>query len=386
MKSKALETRLTHTGRPDGAPSHAINLAPQRASTLLVNKAEDLYAPGIKTYGLQGMDVHDAAKAALCTLEKADHCILVESGLLACTLPIFTFVGAGDHVLLPGNVYGPTRRYCERSLKRLGGQVSYYNADIGADIEGLIQDNTKLIILESPGSLTFEMPDIRAIVEVARKREVLTALDNSWSAGVYLNPLDLGVDMSILATTKYAVGHADSFSGAILVKDKRIFSKLTEASADLGLFTSADDAYLLLRGLRTLTVRMQRHQQSALDIARWLNELPEVEQVFHPALETDAYHQLWKRDFTGASGLFAFSINAADDGTDLAFLNALELFGLGFSYGGFESLAINCGPQLKRSATTPPSNKPIIRLAIGLEDPEDLKQDLAQAFTSALRT
>ena len=380
LRDAALETKLTHLGRDSGEPSHAVNPPAQRASTMLVNRAEDLYKPGVPTYGIHGMGIHEDVKDALCALEGAEYCSLVESGLLACTLPIFTFVGSGDHILLPGNAYGPTRRYCERSLTRTGGELGFYNADTGADIKDLIQPNTRLIMIESPGSLTFEMPDIRAIVDAAKEHGVLTALDNSWSGGLYLNPLKLGVDISILATTKYATGHADSLSGAVLTRDPKLAAKLEEAAADLGLCLSSDDAYILLRGLRTMPLRLKHQGENALELAAWLQTQDLVEKVFHPALPDDKYHKLWERDFTGSSGLFAFSLAVDRPNADVDFLNALNLFGYGFSYGGFESLAIHCGPQLKRKDAPLPCKGPMIRLSVGMEHVEDLKSDLMRGF------
>ena len=377
-----LDTKLIHLGRGAGEPSHGVNIPAHRASTLLLNRAEDLYKPGIPTYGLHGMDVHEAAKQALCALENAAHCTLVESGLLACTLPIFALVGSGEHVLIPDNVYGPTRRYCERSLKRLGGAVTYYSADIGAEIETLIKPETRLILMESPGSLTFELPDIGAIVDVAKRKNVLTALDNSWSGGLFLHPLDLGVDLSLVATTKYATGHADGLSGAILTNDESLYQRMTNAAADLGLCLSSDDAYLLLRGLRTMPLRLRHQQDSAFEIAKWLQSRSDVAQVLHPALPDDPYHELWKRDFSGASGLFAFYLHAEDLEHAHAFLNALKVFGMGFSYGGFESLAIHCSPQLKRTAKAVTQKGQLIRLSIGLEDVNDLISDLERGFSA----
>ena len=239
---------MIHSGRTPSKQMGAVNPPIHRASTIILEHAEDLYKDGVRTYGLGGMQVHDELKNALCALEDADHCLLVESGLLACTLPIFALVGSGEHVLLPDNIYSPTRRYCNRSLKRAGGAVTYYDPSIGEGIADLIQDNTRLIMIESPGSLTFELPDIRAIVSAAKARGVATALDNCWGSGVYLRPLDLGVDISILATTKYAGGHSDTLSGAILLNDANLTKKLQEAAADLGLCTSPEDASIVLRG------------------------------------------------------------------------------------------------------------------------------------------
>lgn len=386
--SKKLVTRLIHKGRDPKAQNGSVNPPIHRASTILLDDASQLYAPGTRTYGLDGLQVHDSLKEALCELEKAKHCQLVESGLLACTLPIFALVGAGEHVLIPDNTYGPTRRYCDRSLKRTGGCVTYYDPDIGAGIADLIQDNTRFIMIESPGSLTFELPDIRTIVAAAKERGVITALDNCWASGYFLNPLELGVDISIIATTKYIGGHSDTLSGAILTRDDKLTDHIKAAKADLGLSMAPEDASLVLRGLRTLAVRMKQHEASALKIANWLESHPDVQQVLHPALPSNPYYELWKRDFTGSSGLFSFVLADTNREGVHAFLNAVELFGLGFSYGGYESLIINCDPQLFRGPTFKGFPGPLIRLAIGLEDTDDLIADLEKGFaarTAAMR-
>lgn len=377
-----LSTRMIHNGRNPANQLGAVNPPIHRASTIIIERAEDMYSDdNVRTYGIGGMQVHDELKTALCALEDAKHCMLTESGLLACTLPIFALVGAGDHVLIPDNTYAPTRRYCNRSLKRSGGSVTYYDPLIGDGIADLIQDNTRLIMIESPGSLTFELPDIRAIVAAAKARNVPTALDNCWGSGVYLRPLDLGVDISILATTKYAGGHSDTLSGAMLVNDDKIARKLQEASTDLGLCTSPEDASIVLRGLRTMTTRLKVHEAAGLEIAKWLQTRPEVTKVLHPALPDNPYHDLWKRDFTGSAGLFSFEIIPCSNATVIDFLNAFELFGLGFSYGGFESLVVNCDPQLTyRSSKETHFDGPLIRISVGLEDTADLKADLEKAF------
>ncbi len=382
-KTVGLSTRMIHSGRNPSNQLGAVNPPIHRASTIVLNRAEDLYKDGVRTYGIGGMQVHDELKNALCALEDANHCLITESGLLACTLPIFALVGAGEHILLPDNVYSPTRRYCDRSLKRAGGSVSYYDPTIGEGIADLIQDNTRLIMIESPGSLTFELPDIRAIVAAAKARGVATALDNCWGSGVYLRPLDLGVDISILATTKYAGGHSDTLSGALLLNDAKLASKLADASADLGLCTSPEDASIVLRGLRTMTTRLKVHEKAGLEIAEWLQTRPEVSQVLHPALPDNPYHELWIRDFTGAAGLFTFELKPSSKQDLLNFLNSFELFGLGFSYGGYESLVMNCDPQLiYRDKNNLKFDGPLIRLSIGLEDVEDLKADLEKAFAT----
>ncbi len=313
-------------------------------------------------------------------MEEAQYCALAPSGLMACTIPFLAFASAGGHVLVGDNIYGPTRRFCERTLKRWGCETEYFDTTIGADIAKLIRPNTKLIFLESPGSMTFEIADAPAIAKAAKAVGVVTALDNTWSAGVFHKPLTLGFDLSVQANTKYISGGADVINGAILTNDESLITRLKEAIADLGVNVAADDAYATLRGLRTLETRMARHQSSALEVARWLNGRADVQRVLHPALEDDPGHALWKRDFSGSSGLFGCVLKAASTKQVNAFLDALELFGLGFSYGGYESLAIFCDPQLKRTVTKPAFGGRLIRLSIGLEDPADLIADLDQAL------
>lgn len=379
-KHAGLSTRMIHTGRAPKKQGGAVNPPIHRASTLIMDSAEDLYGAK-RTYGLAGLQVHDQLKDALNTLEGAKFCTLTASGLLACTLPIFALCEAGGEVLIPDNVYGPTRRYCDRSLKRTGGRAIYYDPRIGSDIDGLITDKTRLIFMESPGSLTFEIQDTRAIVEVAKARKVPTATDNSWAAGVYHHPLDLGVDFSLLATTKYAGGHADSLSGAILTNNARLHARIEEASRDLGLCLAPEDASIVLRGLRTMETRMRQHETSAIAVAEWLLKHPKVADVLHPALPHHPDHSLWRRDFTGSSGLFGVVLKPCSEASVLEFLNTLELFGLGFSYGGYESLAIHCDPQLDRTATTPDFGGPLLRLSVGLEAVDDLKADLEQSLS-----
>ena len=382
---KSPQTRITLAGRPSEGIANPVNPAAHRASTILVDKAADLYRQDIRTYGLHGSPAHDGLKEGLCALENAEFCTLVESGLLACTLPILALVGPGEHVLIPNNAYTPTRQFCNSTLKRLGGVASYYHPQIGSDIVQLITDKTRLILIESPGSLTFEMPDIRAIVATAKTHNIPTALDNSWASGVALNPLDLGVDLSLLALSKYIAGHSDLIGGAILTNSDELQNRIYRTGRDLGLHVSADDAYLALRGLRNVKTRFHAHDLAAREIAQWLQSRENVERVLHPALPDNPDNALWKRDFKGAAGLFSFVLKTDLEGADEAFLNALELFGLGFSYGGFESLAIHCAPQLRNTGRDKEFQGPLIRLAIGLEDVDDLKRDLDKAFR-ALRS
>lgn len=379
QKAGKLGTRMAHAGRDRTKTGGVVNPPVQRGSTVLVEKASQLYAPGMWTYGRHGTATHDALKEVLCELEDAQHCAVVSSGLLACTIPILA-LAAGGHVLVTDNCYGPTRRFCERSLKRLGVEAEFFDPTTGAAIADKFRPETKAIFLESPGSLTFEIADTPVIAAVARAAGVLTVMDNTWAAGVFCQPLTMGIDICVQSTSKSASGGADVLGGAILTNDAKLFERIKETIADLGLSVSPDDAYLVLRGLRTLETRMEKSGDTALQVAKWLENRPEVAKVIHPALPNHPQHALWKRDFTGASALFGFVMKPAPEQKVHAFLDALRLFGLGFSYGGFESLAINSDPQLKRNVAKPKFEGPLIRLAIGLEAADDLTEDLARGF------
>lgn len=375
-----LSTRLSHAARDRKLTQNGVNPVVQRASTVLVESASKLFEPGGWTYGRHGTATHDALKQALKEIEDAEHCAVVASGLLACTLPFIAFAQAGAHVLVGDNTYGPTRRFCDRTLSRWGCEAEYFDTTIGAGIDKLIRPTTKMIFLESPGSMTFEVADAPAIAAAARAKNVVTVMDNTWSGGVFHKPLALGFDVSVQANTKYVSGGADVLSGAMFTNNEALMSRLKEAIADIGNNVSADDAFTVLRGARSLTLRMERHQASALTVARWLKAHPAIQRVLHPALEDDPGHALWKRDFSGSSGLFGMVVKPSSTKQVHAFLDALQLFGLGFSYGGFESLAIHCDPQLKRTVTKPAYGGPLIRLSIGLEEPADLIADLEQAL------
>lgn len=377
---QALGTRLSHAARDRKLTQGGVNPVVQRASTVIVESAAKLFEPGGWTYGRHGTATHEALKQALLEIEDAQHCALVPSGLLACTVPFIAFAEAGAHVLVGDNVYGPTRRWCDRTMSRWGCETEYFDPTIGGDIAKLIRPTTRVIFMESPGSMTFEIADAPAIAAAAKARNVVTVMDNTWAGGVVYRPLDLGFDLSVQANTKYVSGGADVLNGSIFANSEPLISRIKETIADLGLNVAADDAYAVLRGARSLPLRMERHQASALTVAKWLTTHPSVQRVLHPALEDDPGHALWKRDFSGSSGLFGIVLKPSSTKQVHAFLDALELFGLGFSYGGFESLVIHCDPQLKRTATKPAFGGPLIRLSVGLEDPADLIADLDQAL------
>jgi cystathionine beta-lyase len=354
-----------------------------RGSTVLMPTAQALYDDGAVTYGRSGLSTQETLIRALCDLEGAAGVRLFPSGIAAITAAMTAVLRAGDEVLVTDAIYKPTRRFCERVLRRFGVAVRYHHAAAtAAEILALAGPATRLIVLESPGSLSFEMQDVPEIARLARERRILTLIDNTWAAGLAFRPLDHGVDLSVQSLTKFVGGHSDVFMGSAAARDPALVQALDETVIDFGWFVSADDAYLMLRGLRTLATRMQRCAQSALTLAAWLRERPEVAQVLHPALPGAPGHELWARDFDGGAGLFAIALRPCPEAAVLAFLDALTLFGLGFSWGGFESLALHCDPQLKVRDHEPNRPGPLVRLNIGLEDPADLIEDLERGFAA----
>ena len=375
-----VETRLALAGRDTTRHDGAVNPAIHRATTLVIDDTADLYNTPKKTYALEGMAVQDALKDALLAIEGGAAVTLAPSGLGACTLALLTIARAGGELLVVDSVYGPTRRFCNTVLHRLGVRTTYFDPHIGGDIAGLINENTCSVFLESPGSITFEVQDVPAIAAAAKARGVPTILDNTWSAGLYFKPFEHGVDISVQALTKYQAGHADAFMGAVLAATPQMGERVKATYKQLGLGASPDDAYLVLRGMRSLSVRLDRQAASGLRIARWLETRPEVARVIHPALPSHPDHALWKRDFTGAAGVFGAVLKPVDDAKLKVMLESYALFSMGFSWGGYESLIIPCDDNITRTATPWKAEGPVIRLSIGLEHPDDLIADLTQGF------
>jgi len=305
--------------------------------------------------------------------------VLTPSGLAAITTAVLAVVNAGDHILVTDSVYRPTRHFCDTVLTRLGVETTYYDPLIGSGIGDLIRDNTRLVYVESPGSQTFEMQDLPAIAEVAHSRDVLVFFDNTWGTPLFCQPFALGADISIQAATKYIIGHADAMLGVVTANDKTA-AALRNLHGTLGLCAGPDDVYLGLRGMRTMAVRLNRHSESALAMANWLREREEVARVLHPALEDDPGHAIWKRDFTGSSGLFSVILKPCSKDAVAAMLDDLALFGMGFSWGGFESLVVPFDPRAYRTATQWDAEGPALRFHIGLEDVADLQADLDAGF------
>lgn len=376
------DTRIIHT-RSGRGPVETVNPPIERGSTVLLPTREILYGNG-KVYGRMGLTVHRELEAALCLLEKAEHCRLTSNGLQSIALAVGALLVSGDHILVPDCAYGPSRRFCTRRLSAMGITATRFNPTIGAGVADLIQDNTKAILIESPGSLTMDIIDTPAIVAVAKDRGLLTLFDNTWGVGVAHRPLDLGIDVVMQALTKYPVGHADALGGAVLTNNPRLANKIAMCSEDWGISLGPDDAYSALRGLRSLHTRLKQHEASGLKIAKWLQSRPEVDCVLHPALESHPDHTLWKRDFNGANGLFSLILKATPLEQLDQFLEAMKLFGMGFSWGGYESLLISCDDQLDRIEGDRIHDRagPLLRIHIGLEDPDDLITDLDQAFAA----
>ena len=380
------KTRLIRAGAVPQPLAKTVGPPIQRGSTVLMPNAEALYDHDQVTYGRQGLAAQAALQDALASMEHAVGVALYPSGLAAVTGALLAVLKAGDEVLVVDTIYAPTRRFCDHVLKRYGVGVRYFEPYVAPEtLVGDAAEAVRLILMESPGSLTMEMQDMGRVAELARKRGVLTACDNTWGAGLLYKPLQHGIDLSIQALTKYVGGHSDVFMGSAAARDPALVRKLNDGVLHLGWAVSPDDAYLMLRGLRTLPARLARQGESGLVVADWLGAQPEVAALYHPALPGSPDHALWKRDFTGTASLFTFALQPAPERAVNAFLDALKLFGLGFSWGGFESLAISVDPQLGQRKVKRRHPGPLVRLHIGLEDPADLIDDLRQALDAYSR-
>ena len=373
-------TEVVHLGRSPFDQHGFVNTPVYRGSTVLYPTLEKITSRAQPyTYGRRATPTTRALEDALTALEGGAATILTSSGLAAVSTAILAFVQAGDHILVTDSVYQPTRTFCDKLLARLGVTTTYYDPAIGAGIAALFTASTRLVLVESPGSQTFEMQDLPAIAGAARAKNIWVLADNTWASPLYCKPLSLGADVSIQAATKYVVGHADAMLGAVTA-NARAAKFIDNAKEALGTCPGSEETYLGLRGLRTLDVRLARHNASALDMARWLGERPEVARVIHPGLASHPGHALWKRDFTGATGLFSIVLKPVSEKALAAFLDGLKLFGMGYSWGGYESLVIPFDPTSYRTATRWQEAGPALRFHIGLEAVDDLKADLAAGF------
>jgi len=378
------ETRLVTAGRDTVGQHGFVNPAVYHASTVLYPTAEDQVAHRARyLYGRRGTPTSEALENALRALE-GEACAgvaLMPSGLSAISTALLAVAGSGDHILVTDSVYRPTRVFCDGLFKRMGVETTYYDPMIGAGIADLIKPNTRAVFVEAPGSQSFEMQDIPAIARAAHEKGALVLMDNTWATPLYFRALEKGVDLSIQAGTKYIGGHSDIMFGCVSANAATL-PALKTAMNSLGLCVGPDDMFLALRGLRTLAVRLARHYESGLKVARWLEQRPEVLRVLHPALESDPGHAIWQRDFTGACGLFSIALKPVSEKAVHAFMNELQLFGMGYSWGGFESLVILFDCSEYRTATKWAPGGPTLRFHIGLEDPGDLIADLERGFAA----
>lgn len=380
VKRHRPETRLVEAGRRKEWTQGLVNPAVWRASTILFDSVAEMEAAnpprqGILHYGRNGTPTHWALCEALTEMEPgAAMTLLYPSGAAAAAGALLSVLEAGDELLMADSAYGPTRALCDLLLKRFGITTVYYDPLIGRGIEALIGEKTRAVFMESPGTHTFEVQDVPGICAVAKERGLVTLLDNTWATPLFFKAMAAGVDVSILACTKYVGGHADLMLGSVTATDG-VAERLERTRRVLGQTAGPDEAWLALRGLRTLDVRLKRHQENGLKVAHWLKEQPQIARVLHPALEDCPGHEYWARDFSGATGLFSVVLKGADKAARARLIDGLELFGIGYSWGGYESLALPADPV--RTATRTDFEGPLVRLHIGLEDPDDLIADLA---------
>ncbi|MFM7620733.1 MAG: cystathionine beta-lyase [Alphaproteobacteria bacterium] len=394
MEKKIHEnTRIIHAGRNPKEQGWMVNPPIYQTSTIVFPTLKDLlYAergysnndlvqPYELKYGRYGTQTNFALEQAVAEIEGGYNTFVTSSGAAAINTALIAFLKQGDHMLLVDNVYSPTRGFADKFLKKLGIETTYYDPLIGADIAKLIKKNTKVIFMESPGSQTFEIQDVPAICKIAKKHGIITILDNSWASGIYFKPFDHGVDVSVMALTKYINGHSDIMMGAITIQEKH-FRVMYEAFRYMAVTASPHSCYMVQRGLRTVKLRMDRCFESALAMASWLETRPEVEKVLYPALPSDSNHILWKRDFSGAAGLFSIILDKKYSNEALArMVDKLHFYGMGYSWGGYESLILPFDASSIRTATKYPyANKTCLRINIGLEDVSDLKDDLEAGF------
>lgn len=382
-KSKKIDTLLTHAGRDPASNFGVINPPVYHASTILYPTVESLETRPkdfrTSTYGRHGTPTTFSLEDAVAAVEGGYRAVALPSGAAAIYAAILAYVKSGDHILVADHVYGPTRGFVSGFLRRFGVEATFYDPLIGAGISDLFRDNTKLLFMESPGSLTFEVQDVPTLVAAAKARNIPTIIDNTWASPLFFHPLKLGVDVSVVAGTKYIVGHSDVMAGFAICNEAS-FMTVRSSVAELGYSIAPDDCYLALRGLRTASVRMKQHEQQALKLAHWLKGRPEVERVLHPALPEHPGHQFWRRDFTGSSGLFGVILKPYPKAAIAAMLNGMDIFGMGYSWGGYESLMIPTDPSKLRTAKPWQTAGQTLRIHSGLEDIDDQIDDIARGF------
>lgn len=377
-------TELIHSNSPSGRDAGLLNPPVHRASTIVYNTVEEYIDRHTRIYdeviyGLYGTETTLALEEAIAQLERGHRTVVTSSGTAAIALALSAFLRGGDHVLVIDTAYRSTRRFCEEGLGSFGVDTSFFPADVGNGIESYIRPNTRAILLETPGSLTFEMADIAAITKVARAREIVTILDNTWATPLFFRPVEHGVDVSIAAATKYLSGHSDVMLGAMTAATPEIFRRLKDTARQWGNCVGPDECYLVHRGLRTLDVRLNRHERNAASLIAWFQKQPEVRRILYPALPNDPGYALWKRDFAGATGLFGVLLDPMSQAEVSALFNDLALFKLGASWGGFESLMVPSWPPPVRSCMAVDEGH-LIRVHAGLETVDDLIVDLESAF------
>ena len=386
--SEGKQTKFITAGRDKKWTNGVVNPPVQRASTVVfetvAEKNNAIINRANKTlfYGRRGTNTHFALQDAMVEIEGGAGCALYPCGTAAISNAILSVVESGDHILMVDTCYGPTRDFCDQIMKKMGIETTYYDPIIGEELRDLIQPNTKVLFLESPGSITMEIQDVPMLARIAHEHDIVVMLDNTWAAGVNFSPFDFGVDISIQAATKYIVGHSDVMLGTAVANEK-YWDQLREQSYLMGQCVSADDAYLGLRGIRTLDVRLRQHAENSLKVAKWLQSRPEVDHVRHPALDTCPGHEFFLRDFTGGNGLFSVILKSSDSKATTALLDSMKHFSMGYSWGGYESLILANEPQSFNSLRTvahPHFEGTLIRLHIGLEDVNDLLADLEQGF------
>lgn len=380
------DTRIIRTGRHPEANHGVVNPPVYHASTILSETVEELEERGRPQelqrqtfYGRKGTPTSWALEDAVAELEGGFATLTYPSGIAAIGNALLAFLQAGDHVLMTDSTYAPTRDFCNKYLKRFGIETTFYDPCIGEEIRQLIQPNTKVLFLESPGSQTFEVQDVPTLAAIAHAHQLVVMLDNTWATPLFFQAFQHGVDVSIQAGTKYLVGHSDVSLGTVTTT-RDLWPTLRDATWQLGQCCGPDDLYLAQRGLRTMSVRLRRHQESTLLLAEWLTRQPEVKRVLYPALKGDPGHAIWQRDFQGASGLFGVELHPCDPRGVREMLNGMELFGMGYSWGGYESLILPTNPKSYRTASEWKFEGPLLRLHIGLEAPEDLRADLEAAL------